>query len=117
MIMRSKIQVENILKEYPEARNNDFYLCWMWLQIEYGMELPQLSGEQLEELNGKFSTLTRWRRKIQSDGKYLSTNKNNGDNRRIGGSCYKHKSKPKLQKIKKPTKVETEINNIKDKWR
>tara|TARA_B100001013_G_C24541731_1_gene414954 strand:- start:546 stop:893 length:348 start_codon:yes stop_codon:yes gene_type:complete len=114
MIMRSRIQVENILEKHPEARDNDFVLCWLWLQKEYGIALPQLSGEQLEELNGKFSTLTRWRRKIQSDGKYLSTN--GGDNRRIGGSCYKSKPKLLKVKIKKPTKVETEINNNKDTW-
>ena len=82
--MKSKIQVEKILKENPEARSNDFLLCWLWLQEFEKLELPELKQTQLDELNGKFSTLTRWRRKIQASGKYMPIRKNDLDHRRIG---------------------------------
>ena len=114
-MMKSRIQVENILKEYPEARNNDFYLCWMWLQIEYGIELPQLSEMQLKELNGKLSTLTRWRRKIQGAGKYMSNY--HKDSRRVGGKYYKEKYNKTIPiKLKKPTNVEKDIINKEKGW-
>ena len=84
--MTSKKQVESLLETFPEARNNDFYLCWMWLEQFYGMSLPRLSEQQLKELSGKFSTLTRMRRRIQSkDGKYLPDDKDI-DYRRVGYS-------------------------------
>ena len=85
MIMKSVKQVEKILEENPEARSNDFLLCWLWLQKQYNLELPELSQEQLYELRGKFSTLPRWRRKIQSSGKYLPTHI---ETRRVGGRVY-----------------------------
>ena len=84
--MTSKKHVESLLETFPEARNNDFYLCWMWLEQFYGMSLPRLSEQQLKELSGKFSTLTRMRRRIQSkDGKYLPDDKDI-DYRRVGYS-------------------------------
>ena len=50
------------------------------------MSLPRLSEQQLKELSGKFSTLTRMRRRIQSkDGKYLPDDKDI-DYRRVGYS-------------------------------
>jgi hypothetical protein len=83
MTKKSKNEVEEILQQYPEARNNDFFLCWMWLQKFGGLSLPVLEQSQLNELNGKLSTLTRWRRKIQGDGKLLPTRKDI-DHRRNG---------------------------------
>jgi len=80
---QSKNQVEEILQEYPEARNNDFLLCWMWLQRFGGLSLPNLTEDQYKELNGKFSTLTRWRRRIQGAGQFLPTRKDI-DHRRNG---------------------------------
>ena len=83
--IRSIKQVEKILKETPASRSNDFLLCWLWLQKQYGLDLPELTQSQLHELRGKFSTLPRWRRKIQSAGRYLPTI---SENRRIGGKAY-----------------------------
>ena len=83
MMAKSKIEVEQILKDNPEARSNDFLLCWLWLQQYEGLDLPELKQKQLNQLNGKFSTLTRWRRKIQQDGNFLPTRKNI-DHRRNG---------------------------------
>ena len=79
----NKNQVEEILQEHPEARNNDFLLCWLWLQRFGGLTLPNLTENQFKELNGKFSTLTRWRRKIQQVGNFFPTRKNI-DHRRNG---------------------------------
>ena len=84
MMAKSKIEVEQILKDNPEARSNDFLLCWLWLQQYEGLDLPELKQKQLNQLNGKFSTLTRWRRKIQAAGKYMPTKINDLDNRRLG---------------------------------
>ena len=117
MIMKSRIQVENILKEYPEARNNDFYLCWIWLQKEYGIELPELTYSQYKELNGKFSTLTRWRRKIQGAGEYMPDY--HKDNRRVGGKYYKERYNRTTAvpiETKKPTTVEKEIKKQEKGW-
>ena len=83
--IRSIKQVEKILKETPASRSNDFLLCWLWLQKQYGLDLPELSTAQLYELRGKLSTLPRWRRKIQSAGRYLPTI---SEDRRIGGRVY-----------------------------
>ena len=91
--MKSVKQVEEILEENPEARSNDFLLCWLWLQKQYNLELPELSQEQLYELRGKFSTLPRWRRKIQQDGNFLPTRKNI-DHRRNGPVSYTHLTLP-----------------------
>ena len=86
IMMTSKKQVESLLETFPQARNNDFYLCWMWLEQFYGMSLPRLTDKQLKELSGKFSTLTRMRRRIQSkEGKYLPDDKDI-DYRRVGYS-------------------------------
>lgn len=118
-MMNSKLQVEKILDEHPEARNNDFFLCWMWLQEFRGLELPKLKEKQLDELSGKLSTLTRWRRKIQGTGKYLPTETTNLDHRRVGVGKKIHKAR-ETRKVsvapfkRKLTKTETEIlSNVK----
>ena len=117
MIMKSVKQVEEILEENPEARSNDFLLCWLWLQEYEGLDLPELKQKQLNELNGKFSTLTRWRRKIQAAGKYMPTKINDLDNRRLGvkplhKGRYLQKPKsleqPKMQQ-KNRTRLESAI--------
>ena len=49
MMKYNKNQVEEILQEHPEARNNDFLLFWLWLQRFGGLTLPNLTENQFKE--------------------------------------------------------------------
>ena len=86
---KNRNEVEEILQDFEEARNNDFYLSWIWLQKFGGLKLPNLTQRQLDELSGKLSTLARWRRRIQQDGNFLPTRRNI-DHRRNGRNGVKN---------------------------
>ena len=71
-----KTQILEILETKPESRNNDFYLFWEWLQNFGGLELPELTNKKMQELEGKLSSVSRYRRNIQGKGEYLPTRSN-----------------------------------------
>lgn len=62
-----KDQVYHLLRQYPFARENDFFLQWMWL-IQYGglHNLPNLREGIFKGLgSGIMDSISRVRRKIQ----------------------------------------------------
>lgn len=71
----TKERVEYILKKYPQTRNNDMYLWIMYVKTF----VPELSKYtkyipyEIFEKATPFETITRARRKIQEEGKYLPT--------------------------------------------
>lgn len=69
-----KQQVLYILGKYPQSRNNDFYLQWLWLKTFPKISLPWLEWEKFCKVSGKPQTVTRMRRRIQNEeGKFLPT--------------------------------------------
>jgi len=81
-----KGQVEDLLRRYPDARNNDFYLIWLWLKEFSGLEVSfsnnpvkipfnylWLEYEDFKKIAGRLETVTRARRKIQAEGLFLPT--------------------------------------------
>jgi hypothetical protein len=70
----TKGEVRDLLRRFPDARNNDFYLQWLYLQYYCGIDLPFLNWEKLEEISGRLETVRRVRQKIQNDdGEFLPT--------------------------------------------
>lgn len=64
-------QVEHLLSKYPEAKNNDFYLQWVWLKEIEGLDLPEMPWRKFQQLSGKMGSIRRARQKVQSMGKHL----------------------------------------------
>ena len=64
-------EVEYLLSKYPEAKNNDFYLQWVWLKDIEGLELPDMPWQRFQQLAGKMGSIRRARQKVQSMGKHL----------------------------------------------
>ena len=46
-------EVEYLLSKYPEAKNNDFYLQWLWLKEIESISLPDIPWRKFQELAGK----------------------------------------------------------------
>ena len=73
-LKNKKEQVEHILKNYPSARDNDFYLQLIWLKLFGGLstKLPFLKWPEIEAVSGQLESVRRVRQKIQNeDGHYL----------------------------------------------
>ena len=71
-----KSKVEAILREYPYARENDFYLYLLFLR-KHSPELAkhiQFIPIELIKNAPSMETITRIRRKLQHEGKYLPKN-------------------------------------------
>ena len=68
-------EVEYLLSKYPEAKNNDFYLQWLWLKEIESISLPDIPWRKFQELAGKMGSVRRARQKIQGQGKFLPTDK------------------------------------------
>jgi len=70
-----KERVEYILENYPEARNDDFYLYLIYVRLFE----PKLSGYikyipfNLVKTATRFETIRRCRQKLQEQGQYLPT--------------------------------------------
>ena len=70
-----KDRVEYILENYPESRNDDFYLWLLYIRLferqlsNYIKFIPY----KLLKNAVKFETISRVRRKIQEEGRYLPT--------------------------------------------
>ena len=70
----AKQQVLHLLKNQPQARNNDFYLQWLWLRTFAKVNLPWLQWERFLKYSGKLETVRRVRQKIQNEeGRFLPT--------------------------------------------
>jgi len=59
-----------ILRKYPETRNNDLLLQWIYLQENFGLKLPPLSSQHLKD-GGIMGTISRCRRTIQNEREIL----------------------------------------------
>jgi len=68
-----KAQVEYLLRKYPQTRDNDFYLQYMWMKTFGRMNnLPFIDWNVIKDISGTLETISRVRRKIQNeDHRYL----------------------------------------------
>jgi len=70
-----KEQVEYLLEKFPQTRENDFYLQYLWLKLFGKVNLPFIEWDMIKDISGTLETVSRVRRKIQNeDGKYLPSN-------------------------------------------
>jgi hypothetical protein len=70
-----KEEVEYLLEKFPQTRENDFYLQYLWLKVFGKLNLPFIEWNTIKDISGKLETVSRVRRKIQNeDGKYLPSN-------------------------------------------
>ena len=67
-----KEAVIHLLEQFPEARNNDTYLEWLFLRYVRKIDLPWESFEKLRSFS--LETVRRCRQLIQSGGNFLPTN-------------------------------------------
>jgi len=75
-------EVEFLLSKYPEAKNNDFYLQWVWLREIMRLDLPEIPWRKFQMLAGKMGSVRRARQKIQSQGRLLPTDQRILDRRK-----------------------------------
>ena len=64
-----------LLEKYPDTKNNDFYLQWVWLKDIEKVDLPEMPWRKFEQLAGKMGSIRRARQKVQSMGKHLPSDK------------------------------------------
>ena len=67
-LRKTRAEVREFLERFPDARNNDFYVQWLWLKYYGGMsDLPYLEWGRIKQVSGKLETVRRARQKIQND--------------------------------------------------
>lgn len=67
-----KEEVEFLLERFPQTRENDFYLQYLWLKVFGKLNLPFIEWNTIKDISGTLETVSRVRRKIQNEhGKYL----------------------------------------------
>jgi hypothetical protein len=65
-------QVEYLLERFPQTRENDFYLQYLWLKVFGKLNLPFIEWNTIKDISGTLETVSRVRRKIQNEyGKFL----------------------------------------------
>lgn len=67
-----KEQVLYLLEKYPAARDNDFYLEYLWLRefLPNGKKhFPFLDWNVIKEVGGQLGSIERVRQKIQNEDK------------------------------------------------
>jgi hypothetical protein len=70
-----KEQVEYLLEKFPQTRENDFYLQYLWLKIFGKLSLPFIEWNTIKDISGTLETVSRVRRKIQNENcKFLPSN-------------------------------------------
>lgn len=72
-VRKTTSHVRMILKENTETRNSDGLLILEYLERHRGLVFPEDIRQQILSVN--FETITRARRKIQSSGRYLPTDR------------------------------------------
>jgi hypothetical protein len=67
-----KEEVEYLLERFPQTRENDFYLQYLWLKVFGKLNLPFIEWSTIKDMSGTLETVSRVRRKIQNEyGKFL----------------------------------------------
>jgi len=69
-------RVRYILENYPATRNDDFYLCLIYIRLfcpELSKYIKFIPWEVFKNARISFESITRARRKIQERGEYLPT--------------------------------------------
>ena len=79
-------QVRYLLGKYPEARDSDTYLEWLWMRYFKGINLPWLEYQKLAEFS--LETVRRTRQKIQSSGELIPLKSETLSKRRIKRTIY-----------------------------
>ena len=72
-IMTVKGKVEELLKRFPETRNNDFYLQLLYAKYVLNLPIPYIEWDQIKNIGGELETVSRCRRKYNEMGLYLPT--------------------------------------------
>jgi hypothetical protein len=83
-VAKQRERIEFVLKNYPESRNNDNILCRLYWQMYEGMT----SVDDLDHVTDPGS-ITRIRRMINHERKYLPTDPAVARRRRIGAEIYR----------------------------
>lgn len=85
-------QVVYILSKYPETRNSDTYLEWIWMRQFAGVDLPWIEYQKVQEFS--LETVRRNRAKIQSSGLFPPTNQEVIDRRKLKQKIYHDEFSP-----------------------
>jgi len=73
-----KDRVEYILKNYPNARNSDFYLTILYIRHfipELAKYISYIPYDVIKKHEGLFESIRRTRQRIQEEGRYLPTDR------------------------------------------
>lgn len=62
-----KDEVEYLLERFPQTRENDFYLQYLWLKVFGKLNLPFIEWSTIKDMSGTLETVSRVRRKIQNE--------------------------------------------------
>ncbi len=82
-----KQRVEWILDKYPSARANDTLLVFIYLRKFYGIQISYVEWQKLRSIS--VESITRMRRKLQEEGKYLPDD-DVLNRRRTAEKSYRH---------------------------
>ena len=85
-------QVRYLLEKYPETRNSDTYLEYLWMRYFKNISLPWLEYQKLQEFS--LETVRRNRQKIQALGLFEPTNEETKIRRKIKERVYRQEFSP-----------------------
>ena len=86
-----KARVEYILKNYPATRNSDLYLWLIYVRLfcpRFRKYIKFIPWDDFKDAPS-FATISRVRRKLQEEGKYLPTNPKVARRRRRLAEAYR----------------------------
>lgn len=85
-----KDQVTYLLQKYPDARNHDFLLEWLWLQIFGRFRIPRIHWEVICKFSGALESVRRARQKLQNEEhRFLPTDPKIREIRRRRSKAYR----------------------------
>lgn len=89
-LTRRKDQVAYLLEKYPQARNHDFLLTFLWLRIFGNFKIPQVQWEVICKFSGALEGVRRTRQKLQNEQNlFLPTDKRIREARQRRSRAYK----------------------------
>jgi len=89
-LTRRKDQVAYLLEKYPDARNHDFLLTFLWLRIFGNFKIPQVQWEIICKFSGALEGVRRTRQKIQNEQhRFPPTDKRIREARRRRSEAYR----------------------------
>ena len=87
-----KAQVQELLERYPETRNDDFYLSYLWLKYYQKLPLPFLPFRDITGVGGRLESVRRTRQIIQNEEhRFLPTDPRVLESRRNKAEIYRRR--------------------------